>query len=601
MGMLSNILKEVRYVRTMKRMLAGVKDIQADSTFLIPDELERAVDKFGNNTAFIMNERSWTYKELDAYANQVAHWAQSEGCVAGDTVSVFVRNRMEYVALWFGLTKIGVMPALINYQLRAKALAHCVNISSSKLAIIDTDLMDEWASAVTFLETDIKSFQAFAGADRTTKILPNLDALLETQSTTRPPRSLREGITAKQTFMKMFTSGTTGLPKAAKIAHTRGQYYMRGFTIPSKASAKDRVFMVLPLYHATGGLCGVGMMLIKGGAVIVSAKFSVSSFWDEAIAGGATMFMYVGELCRFLLNAPTHPNERAHTIRCIVGNGLSKPVWEEFIERFNIPDVVEFYGATEGNISLINFEGPAGAVGRIPNYLKSKVNGDLIRYDVESATYIKGSDGFYIPTDFGEVGELIGEIRPGEARFRYDGYENKNASDKKVLHNVLKKGDMWFRTGDLLWRDEKGYYYFADRMGDTYRWKAENVSTGEVAAAMAAFDGVHQANVYGVSVVGYDGRAGMASLVADQNLKLADLHAHIVDALPPYARPVFLRISPETETTSTFKYKKTNLVKDGFDPNLVTDALFVNHPEKKAYVKLTKAMFKKIQNGELKF
>lgn len=276
-------------------------------------------------------------------------------------------------------------------------------------------------------------------------------------------------------------------------------------------------------------------------------------------------------------------------------------MWEDFITRFNIPDVVEFYGATEGNISLMNFEGPAGAVGRIPEYLRAKVNGDLIRYDVETGTHIKGPDGFYLRTEVGEIGELIGEIRPGETRFRYDGYENKKASDKKVLHNVMKKGDMWFRTGDLLWRDDMGYYYFADRIGDTYRWKAENVSTGEVAAAMAAFDGVHQANVYGVSVTGYDGRAGMASLVADQDLDLADFYTHVTDALPAYARPVFLRISPETETTSTFKYKKTNLVKDGFDPALVANALFVNHPEKKAYVKLTKTIFKQIQNGELKF
>ncbi|PHR56276.1 MAG: long-chain-acyl-CoA synthetase [Robiginitomaculum sp.] len=597
MGFLSNLRNDFGYVRTIKGILKLVKDVDSESTNLVPDDIERSVDIFANNLAFMAEGQEWTYREFDNYANQVAHWALAHGCTKGDTVAVFVRNRLEYVALWFGLAKIGVIPALINYQLRAKALAHCINISSAKLAIIDCELSKDWNSAAEFLEGDVKAFGAFG----TCKGLADFDNDVSGQSTDRPARSHREGIKGKDTFMKMFTSGTTGLPKAAKVAHTRGQYYLRGFCVPAKATFKDRIMMVLPLYHATGGLCGVGIALTKGGAVIVSRKFSVSGFWDEVAQTEATIFMYVGELCRFLLNAGAHPKERTHKLRCIVGNGLSKDVWEEFITRFNIADVVEFYGATEGNISLMNFDGPPGAVGRIPEFLRAKMNGDLIRYDVETGTHIKGPDGLYMRTEVGEIGELVGEIRKGETRFRYDGYEDKEASDKKILHNVLKKDDMWFRTGDLLWRDERGYYFFADRIGDTYRWKAENVSTGEVAAAMSAFDGVHQANVYGVEIPGYDGRAGMASLVADKDLDLKKLHAHICDALPAYAQPVFLRISDETETTSTFKFKKTNLVKDGFDPARVKDMLFVNHPEKKSYEKLGKVLYKKIQNCELKF
>ena len=601
MGSFSDWWKELRFKLTLKKMLNYVKHIDADSPFLVPDELEKSVDKFSKNTAFIMGERQWTYSEFETYANQVAHWAQSEGCEAGDTVAVFARNRLEYVALWFGLSKIGVVPALINYQLRANALAHCLNISHAKLAIVDCELTKEWQSAQKFVEGDIKGFCGFLQGEESQQELVNFDELVAAQKTNRPDKKHRAGILAKNTFMKMFTSGTTGLPKAAKVTHTRAQIYLRGFVIPSKAGPQDRVMIVLPLYHATGGLCGVGLAVSKGGAVIVSAKFSVSSFWDEAVAGGATLFMYVGELCRFLLNAPPHPKERSHSIRCIVGNGLSKEIWVDFLERFNIENVVEFYGATEGNISLINFDGPPGAVGRIPEYLRDKVNGDLIRFDVETNTHTKGSDGFCIRTEPGEIGELMGEIIPGETRFRYDGYENKEASNKKIMRDVFKKDDMWFRTGDLLWRDEMGYYFFSDRIGDTYRWKAENVSTGEVAAAISSFDGIHQANVYGVSIPGYDGRAGMASLVADTGLDLDALFTHVNDALPPYARPVFLRISSETDTTSTFKYKKTNLVKDGYDPAKIKDDLFVAIPSASAYAKLDSEMFSDIQAGKIKF
>ena len=593
MGLWANILREIRFIRISKKMLAAVKSIEADSPNLLTDDIEKSVDKFSGNLAFMEDDKSWTYAEFEAYANRVAHWALAQGCTAGDTVSIFVRNRLEYVALWFGLSKVGVIPALINYQLRAKALVHCVHISNSKLAIVDSELTEAWGSA----KIDIPVFSAFGAA----KGFDNFDEALTAQSDERPARSHRAHITAKDILMKMFTSGTTGMPKAAKVSHTRGQYYMRGFIVAADSKPTDRVMMVLPLYHATGGMCGVGMALMRGGAVIVRAKFSVSTFWDEAEEHGATLFMYVGELCRFLLGAPEHPKERAHKLRCIVGNGLRPEVWEDFTARFNIPCVVEFYGATEGNISMINVNGPPGAVGRIPEYMRSKLNGDLIRYDVKAGTHIKGADGLYQRTEPGEIGELIGEIREGETRFRYDGYENKEASQKKVLRNVLKKGDAWFRTGDLLWRDELGYYFFSDRMGDTYRWKAENVSTGEVAAALTAFDGVHQANVYGVAVPGYDGKAGMASMVADKGLDLSALRKHVHDALPPYARPLFLRISSETETTSTFKYKKTNLVKAGFDPALVKDALYFDDPETGTYKKLSQPIFKKIQNEKLKF
>jgi fatty-acyl-CoA synthase len=599
MNIFSKLLREVKFIRRSKKMLAAVADVDSQSSNLVPDDIERKVDEFADNLAFISDDGRWTYREFDDYANQVAHWAVAQGCVQGDTLAIFARNRLEYVALWYGLTKIGVVPALINYQLRSKALAHCITISKAKMAIVDVEFLDAWKSAKADLPKGLKNFVAFGNSP--IKAMKNFDEQRAQQPTTRPDRRLREGIKAGDVLMNMFTSGTTGLPKAAKVSHTRGQYYLRGFIVASNSGPKDRMMMVLPMYHATGGLCGVGMALMRGGAVIVRPRFSVSQFWQDATKFDATLFMYVGELCRFLLNGPPDPYERKHKIRCIIGNGLPLDVWEPFLERFGIKDVVEFYGATEGNVSLINVGGVVGSVGRIPKYLRDKLNGDIVLYDVETDSYPKGEDGFYMRAAPGEIGELMGEIKPGETRFRYDGYKNKAASQKKVMHDVFKQGDMWFRTGDLFRRDADDNFFFVDRMGDTYRWKAENVATGEVAAVLNSVAGVHQANVYGVVVPGYDGKAGMASMVVDKDVDLNMLYEKVVEGLPPFARPLFLRLSAESDTTGTFKYKKTDLVKDGFDPSRIKDKLYVAHSKSKGYVPLDADIYGQIKKGVVRF
>ncbi len=601
MSMFASVKRNISFLMDSKRTLDMISDIDADSPNLLTDDIENIVDRFADNLAFITEQERWTYREFESYANRVAHLALAKGLGRGDSVAIFSQNRLQYVALWFGLSKVGVQPALLNYQLSGKALAHCVNIAASKFAIVDYDLREAWASAEPSFDHTIQVLTAFGPRTGAFAKRSTLQKQLMQQPDTRPDRSLREGLTAKDELMKMFTSGTTGLPKAAKIAHTKAQYYMRGFVIASGATEHDRMLMVLPMYHATGGLCGVGAVMMRGGAVIVQDKFSVSSFWDEARTFEATHFMYVGELCRFLLNAPPKPNDQDHSIRCIVGNGLRPEVWTPFVERFGIDKVVEFYGATEGNVTLVNFDGTVGAVGRVPWYFKSKFNGDIVRYDVESDQHIRGDDGYLITTEPGEIGELIAEVRPDETRFRYDGYQNRQESEKKILRNVFKQGDVWFRTGDLFWRDKKGYYYFADRIGDTYRWKAENVSTNEVAGVISTCKGVEQANVYGVAVPGYGGKAGMASLVVGPDFDLAVLHDLIETSLPSYACPVFIRLGETGETTTTFKYKKTDLVDQGYDPAKVADPLYVNVPGTGAYESLDPDVFAKIENREIKF
>lgn len=596
MSLFSTIGREARFISDMMRMLRFVKTVDPQSEFGVADELENSVDAFGDNLAFIEDKRQWTYNDFEAYANQVANWAIEQGCAPGDTVAIFVRNRLEYVALWFGLSKVGVLPALLNFQLQAQALAHCLKISEAKLMILDHEMGPSWDTAKGLLETPIKVFAGFGDAAGH----ESFDAAIASQPTTRPDRKRRAGILGKDQMMKMFTSGTTGLPKAAKVTHVRARNYLRGFAAGAKTTSSDRMMMVLPMYHATGGLCGVGCALMKGGAVIVRPKFSASKFWDEAVEYKATLFMYVGELCRFLLNAPSSPNERKHSIRYIIGNGLREEVWRSFVARFNVPAVMEFYGATEGNVSLININGKIGAMGRVPDYLKFRFNIEIVAHNVETGTIPRRPNGFCQIAKPNEIGELLGEIRENDARFRYDGYEDDDATQKKILRNVSKKGDMYFRTGDLVRRDELGYIYFIDRIGDTFRWKAENVATGEVAAAISGFDGVEQANVYGVEVPGADGRAGMASIVASKELDLPALREHLIKALPHYARPVFLRIGDATDTTGTFKFKKTDLVKAGYDPEKVSDALFFSNPISEMYEPIDAALFHKINTGSLR-
>ncbi len=596
MGLLQTIKREAGYVGGLVRMLRAVKDVNAESNYLLADELERRVDSFGKNVAFIEGDREWSYDEFESYANKVAGWAQEQGVKAQDTVAVFVRNRMEYVAIWFGLCKIGAIPALLNFQLSGSALAHCVNISEARHMILDHEMVEQWVAAKDNVKTDLDVWCAF----NTHSDYKNFDEAVSNIVPNRPAKSLREGLKASGLAMKMFTSGTTGLPKAAKITHVRAQNYLRGLGSAAKSGPTDRMFMVLPLYHATGGLVGVGSALTNGGAVIIQPKFSATKFWDEAVRHGATQFTYVGELCRFLLSTPSHPLEREHKIRWAMGNGLRKEVWEGFTSRFNIPHIIEFYGATEGNVSLINIDGPAGAVGRVPDYLKFKFNVDIIRFDVDTEENPRGADGFNIRTDADEVGEVIGEIRTDEPRFRFEGYQNKEATNKKILHNVFKKGDAWFRTGDLMKKDRLGYYYFVDRVGDTYRWKAENVATGEVAAVLSQYEGITQANVYGVEVPGYDGRAGMASLVCEGPVDLKALADLVSAELPVYARPVFLRLSKESDTTSTFKFKKTNLVKAGYDPANISEPLYYCAAGSREFTPLDKKAFKAINEGSIR-
>ena len=283
------------------------------------------------------------------------------------------------------------------------------------------------------------------------------------------------------------------------------------------------------------------------------------------------------------------------------GNGLRPDVWDEFQRRFRIPRILEFYASTEGNVSLFNIEGKPGAIGRIPSFLAHRVPVTLVKLDVDTGEPVRNEAGFCLRCAPNEVGEAIGKVLRDPSNFasRFEGYISQEATEKKILRNVFDPGDAWFRTGDLMRKDEQGYFYFIDRIGDTFRWKGENVSTGEVTAVITACPGVSDAVVYGVGVPGTEGRAGMAAVVVAAQFELADLRRHL-QALPAYARPLFIRIVPSIELTGTFRLKKSELARQGYDPARFSDPVYFDDRAREAYVRVDAALYERIGAGSLR-
>lgn len=596
MGILATLKREYTYITALGRINKWIKDLNGEATTLLPDDFEAVCDAHGARPAIIFEGKEWTYNQLDSKANRYAHWGLSIGLRAGDVVSLFMQNRPDYIAAWYGLTKIGAVVALINHNLQGAALLHCINVAKSKAAIVGYEIIDLWRTIDG--QTGDVAVWVSGGLHQGTG---DLDRSLNAQAVTRPSRAHRETLRAKDPCLYVYTSGTTGNPKAASLSHMRVQGMSRSFIGATRTGPTDRVYVPLPLYHGTGGICGVGICLNTGAALVLRRKFSATGFWDDIVDNKCTVFVYIGELFRYLISAPVHPKERAHAIKSCFGNGLRLDVWAKAEERFGIPLIAEFYGSTEGNVSFINVDGKLGAVGRIPKYAKKRFNSEIVRFDIENEEPIRGPDGLCQLCAPDEVGEAIGKIDTASARGRFEGYANdKNATEKKLLRNVFEEGDLWFRTGDLLKQDSEGYFYFVDRIGDTYRWKSENVSTNEVSEALGIFDGIEQANVYGVDVPHTDGRAGMAVIVARGPVDMAHLSSHVKGQLPSYAVPVFLRFKSEVEVTGTFKYRKVELVQEGFDPSTISDPMFWMNPATKLYEALTLEVYGQIQNGALR-
>ena len=547
--------------------------------------------------ALVSATESLTYAGLAARANAYARWAITQNIAKGDTVCLMLPNRPDYMAVWLGLSSIGVVVALINTQLRGPSLAHCIDAVAPAHVIAAAEFFADLQSLTASLQSRPKFWSH--GGD---SAFPRIDQAIAEFSGNALTASERRTVTIADRALLIYTSGTTGLPKAANVSHRRVLLWSLWFAGLMNTGPRDRVYDCLPMYHSVGGIVATGAALVRGGSVLICDKFSAQHFWDDIVDGDCTIFQYVGELARYLVTAPPQPRERAHRLRIACGNGLRGDIWEKFQKRFAIPRVLEFYASTEGNFSLYNVEGRIGAIGRVPAFLRHRFPLALVKFDDENSTPLRGKDGLCIRCATGETGEAIGRIHDGSARAggEFEGYSKAEQSEQKILRDVFEHGDAWYRTGDLMRCDDSGFYYFVDRIGDTFRWKGENVSTSEVGAAIAAFPEVKEANVYGVRVPGTEGAAGMAAVVCDGNVDLVALRKHLTAWLPPYARPLFLRLAGRLEATATFKHTKTSLQHEGFDPAATSDAIYFDDPARKAFVRLDGALFARIAAGKVR-
>ncbi len=602
MGIIARLKSEWAYLHGLRRALQQTSAVERTPHITMREMAETVAAVHPDKMALISQQESYTYGELDRRANQYARWALAQGLKKGDCVALFMLNRAEYIAAWLGIVKAGCVAALLNNSLNGRSLAHCVRIASAQVLIADASLMPAVDSARDFFDVRLK---VLCYGDKRRGHDPRLDLILQEISGDALTSAERVPLTIADRAIFVYTSGTTGLPKAANIRHSRLLRIMAGFSVVTNAKPDDRMYVTLPLYHATGGICAVGAMLWVGGCTVIAEKFSARQFWSDIVTQKCTQFVYVGEMCRYLLAAPTSLNETAHHLRSCFGNGLRGDIFEAFRDRFCIPKITEFYAATEGNISLVNFDSMPGAVGRIPAWAKNKLRVRIIEFDIESEQPIRSADGFFQECANGETGEVIGEIvnDPKVPIGSFDGYADQAATEKKILRDVFKKGDAWFRSGDLMKRDALGYFYFVDRIGDTFRWKGQNVSTGEVSAVITAFPSVEDANVYGVTIPHVDGRAGMAALSLSDpaKFKLENFRQHLIENLPDYARPLFLRIQDHMDLTGTFKQRKVDLVSQGFDPAKTPESLWFNDNAKAEFVRIDAAIFEKLCTGGYRF
>ncbi len=584
------------------RLLPGIIRSGPKGRVTAGDLLESAARRHPDAPFVRFEDRVCSYADINALANRVAHWGQACGLTRGSVVGLLMENRPEYLAMWLGLAKLGAVTALLNTHLRGEALAHSLHAAECQLVLLGEECAEAWqslGSAAPDLDLYLFSRAAHESSPAGLPDARRLDTELARASDANPPRQLRKDLRGSDPLFFIYTSGTTGLPKAARLSHAR---FMGGGIYASLAGleSSDVFYCSLPLYHTSGGVMCVNAVMRKGATLALAHHFSVHHFWEDIARHRATAFQYIGELCRYLVNQPPHPDERDNTLRMAVGNGLRPDIWATFQERFDVAQIVEFYGATESNVAMVNLGGRVGSVGKPFPGLKTA----LVKFDTECDEVVRGADGLCLPCETNEPGELLGyiaESRSGAGRF--EGYTSEEATRKKILRDVRKPGDTWFRTGDLLLYDEDGYYYFVDRIGDTFRWKGENVSTQEVAGAMTAQPGVHLCAVFGVEVPHADGRAGMAAVVLEPGTELDGqaLFSGLEEALPAYARPAFVRVQQQADLTGTFKLRKVELQEQGYDITASDDVILFRDDRSRAYRPLDQSALALIESGEIHF
>ena len=564
---------------------------------------EQNAAAYPNEVAIICEGETVTWQDLNQRANRVASFLAEQGVGHGDCVSLFMQNRIEFVVQLIGITKLGAIGGLINTNLIKQQLKHCITLTESKKCIFGEELTAELNEIRDELGLQDGSDYLFV-RDTGTQPAPNWAVEVDSQDSGLADKNPTHDVEIGNTAFYIFTSGTTGLPKAAKFSHRR--------LIPTAAMAahlvlrieqKDRMYNCLPLYHGTGLAIGLASAFTAGASTVLRRKLSVSAFWEDIKKHNCTSFVYIGEFLRYLLSHPESPEDRKNPVRAIIGNGLRPDIWHTFKNRYDIERIGEFYGASEGNAGFANVFNKDCTVGL------GTAPAIIVAYDVANDEIIRDENGFCIEVPQGEAGLLLIEIT---SKSEFEGYTSREASDKKVIRNALVEGDSYFNSGDLMKVVDVGFawgqkhYQFVDRVGDTFRWKSENVSTNEVGELINQHDDIIFTNVYGVEVPGADGRAGMAAIVLREGLDIQDMNinsisSHIRENLPGYARPIFLRLLSELPTTSTHKLQKNDLRDQAFHPEQVADRLFVLKPGEQIYSPLDSDYYSQIMQRSVSF
>ncbi|XP_076876097.1 long-chain fatty acid transport protein 6 [Brachyhypopomus gauderio] len=542
---------------------------------------------------------TYTYRQIDERSNKVAHVFEQHGAVKrGDTVALLMNNEPDFISVWFGLNKLGCAVAFLNTNIKSKSLLHCFHCCGAKLLVVGADLLDSLEDILPNLQEDSISVWAMKQQVSYRGIHTLLDKV-EQASHEPVSAQLRAATSLKTPTLYIFTSGTTGLPKAAVISHLQFLKAAAGFWAYGGTS-RDVIYTPLPLYHSAASLIGIGGTLKMGATCVLKKKFSASQFWNDCRKYDVTIFQYIGELCRYLCNQPQAENEKDHKVRIGVGNGLRQDVWRDFHRRFGEIRMCELYGSTEGNLCFMNHIGKIGAVGRSNFFYKLLFKYDLVQYDMVKEEIVRNEQGFCQHVKKGEMGLLLSKIASQSPFFGYAG--SKQLTENKILRNVFVKGDAYFNTGDLMVEDHEDFISFKDRVGDTFRWKGENVATTEVAEVLGLLDFIQEVNVYGVEVPGHEGRAGMAAVIVkpDCSFDGKKLFSITTAYLPSYARPLFIRIQETMEMTGTFKQQKFRLVKSGFNPSTITDPLYVLDYTEQSYVPLSDSVYERIVAGQQK-
>ncbi|XP_028273646.1 long-chain fatty acid transport protein 6 [Parambassis ranga] len=574
--------------------------------FKLRSSVSTVLDRFIQNAQrfpdkpFVIYEGSvHTYRDIDRRSNRLSNvFLDHLKLKKGDCVALLMSNEPDFLCVWFGLAKVGCSVAFLNTNIKSKSLLHCFNCCAAKTLIIGSDLLEGLDGTLTTLLDDNIQVWAMKSQVEHTQVHTLLDKL-EAASDKPVPAVLRATTSLKSPTLYIFTSGTTGLPKAAVITHLQSLKGAAGFWAFG-GTEDDVIYIPLPLYHSAASLIGIGGTVHLGATCILKKKFSASQFWNDCRKHNVTIFQYIGELCRYLCNQPTTDLDKVHKVRMGVGNGLRQDVWREFQSRFGSIQMCEVYGSTEGNLCFMNHIGRIGTVGRSNFFYRLLFKYDLVKYDMMKDEPVKDEYGFCQRVRRGETGLLLSKVSATSPFFGYAG--SKQLTEKKLMRNVFVKGDAYFNTGDLMAEDLDGFICFRDRVGDTFRWKGENVATTEVTETLMLVEFIQEVNVYGVEIPGHEGRAGMAAMIIRPGHKFdgKTLFEHATRDLPAYARPLFVRLQEVMEMTSTFKQQKFQLVQSGFNPSTISDPLYALDYQQKSYIPLTDLIYQSIIAGERK-